>query len=192
MVGTWYELLVIITNLEIHQSQELSLFLIQEKIYLKERLIAYTDKQAGNSLFVWHTWRNITMLYFAQFHKNKNNQYEVTFPDLAPNAATYGDSLDEALTSAHDSLTGYLLTCQDFHDKVPAPSAPEKLQANLSGHDFLVPIKVNLKLAREKEQNKLVKKTLTIPEFVNTLGKEAGINFSAVLTEAVKNKLGIE
>lgn len=130
-------------------------------------------------------------LYFAKFHKNSNNQYEVSFPDLEPYAATFGDTLEEAIQSAHDSLAGYLLTQQDFHEEVPVPTEdPNKF--DIVTPDFLVPIQVNLKLEREKEENKLVKKTLTIPAFINTLAKEADINFSSTLTDALKAKLGIQ
>ncbi|NRN97020.1 type II toxin-antitoxin system HicB family antitoxin [Lactobacillus helveticus] len=62
------------------------------------------------------------VLYFEKFHKNSDNQYEVSFPDLEPYAATYGDTLEEAIHSAHDSLTGYLLTEEDFHEEVPTPN----------------------------------------------------------------------
>lgn len=129
--------------------------------------------------------------YFARFHKNNKGQYEVSFPDLDPYAATFGDSLEEAITSAHDSLVGYLLTQEDFDEAVPAPSKdPSKF--NISAPDLLVPVQVDLTVEREKEQNKLVKKTLTIPAFVNTLAKEADINFSATLTDALKTKLNIQ
>lgn len=56
-------------------------------------------------------------------------------------------------------------------------------------NDFLTPVQVDLKLEREKEQNKLVKKSVTIPAFLNDLGKDHKINFSAVLTEALKKEL---
>lgn len=92
------------------------------------------------------------VLYFAKLHKNKNNQYEVYFPDLEPYAATFGDSLNEALQSAHDSLVGYLLTCEDSQQKVPESSVPKVLQSDLRDNDFLVPVKINLKIEREKER----------------------------------------
>ena len=121
------------------------------------------------------------VLYFAKFHQNKDHQYEVSFPDLDPYAATYGDNLNEAMKNAHEALTGYLLTAEDGNDQVSSPAK-----------DFLVPVEVNLKLEREKESNKLVKKTLTIPEYLNIRGKEAGINFSALLADALKEKLNLQ
>ena len=99
------------------------------------------------------------VLYFEKFHKNSDNQYEVSFPDLEPYAATYGDTLEEAIQSAHDSLTGYLLTEEDFHEEVPTPTDdPEKFK--LKEPNFLVPVQVDLQLEREKEENKLVKKAV--------------------------------
>lgn len=132
----------------------------------------------------------MSTIYFAIFHHNKDHQYEITFPDLEPNAATYGDTLEEAIKSAHDSLAGYLLTCEDFNEKVKQPSSPDRIKLT-NPKDFLVPVQVDLKLEREKEENKLVKKTLTIPAFLNNKAKEAGLNFSALLSEAIKAKLNI-
>lgn len=128
------------------------------------------------------------VLYFAVFHKNKDNQYEVSFPDLDPYAATFGDTIEEALQSAHDSLTGYLLTAEDYDDEIPK-ATKEPLKFNIKSPDFLVPVEVNLKLEREKENNTLIKKTLTIPKYLNDLGSEAKINFSATLTNALKKEL---
>lgn len=131
------------------------------------------------------------VLYFAKFHQNKDHQYEVSFPDLDPYAATYGDNLNEAMKNAHEALTGYLLTAEDGNDQVSSP-ASDPSNWVIGSKDFLVPVEVNLKLEREKESNKLVKKTLTIPEYLNIRGKEAGINFSALLADALKEKLNLQ
>lgn len=128
------------------------------------------------------------VLYLAIFHKNKDNQYEVKFPDLKSNAATYGDSLEKAMQNAHDSLAGYLLTLQDYSEPIPRPNAnPSSL--NIKSPNLVVPIQVNLKLEREKEQNTLIKKTITIPSYLNRIGKKQKIDFSSVLTEALKDIL---
>lgn len=127
--------------------------------------------------------------YFAKLHLNEDGQYEVTFPDLEPYAATFGESLQEAIQSAHDSLAGYLLTAEDTHEKVNHPSQQPQKDWHLGKDDLLMPVSVNLELEREKEQNTVVKKTLTIPKYLNDLGIDANINFSATLTEALKRKL---
>lgn len=91
------------------------------------------------------------MFYFATFHQNNQNQYEVNFSDLEPYAATYGDTLEEALQSAHDSLVGYLLTAEDFNETVPRPTIdPTQLNVKLKYPDFIMPVEVNLKLERKR------------------------------------------
>lgn len=130
------------------------------------------------------------VLYFSVFHKNSDGQYEVNFPDLEPYAATFGDTLEEALKSAHDALTGYLLTEEDYNEKVPSPTT-DPAKFDVKSPNFIVPIEVNLSLERQKEQNKLVKKTLSIPKYLNDLGIENQINFSQTLTTALKNELNI-
>lgn len=92
------------------------------------------------------------MKYFAILHKNKNNQFEVSFPDLAPATATFGDTLEEAIESAHDSLTGYLLTAEDYNEVVTAPTNNPSI-FKIQGSDIIVPVEVNLEFERIKEQN---------------------------------------
>ena len=45
---------------------------------------------------------------------------------------------------------------------------------------------------RKKFNNKAIKKTLTIPEWLNHLAEKNNINFSQVLQEALKERLGID
>ncbi|MSE22047.1 type II toxin-antitoxin system HicB family antitoxin, partial [Lactobacillus parabuchneri] len=56
---------------------------------------------------------------------------------------------------------------------------------------LIIPIEVDTTLAREREDNVSIKKTLTIPKYLNDLGKQKSINFSATLTDALKHKLNI-
>ena len=52
-------------------------------------------------------------------------------------------------------------------------------------------VDINFKKYKSQYDNKVVKKTLTIPNYLNELGNEKGINFSLTLTEALKEKLGV-
>ncbi|WPC17278.1 type II toxin-antitoxin system HicB family antitoxin [Pediococcus inopinatus] len=127
-------------------------------------------------------------LYFAVLNTTEDKKkMEVSFPDLAPNAATFGNGLPDALHMAHDALEGYLLTAEDFKETLPIPTSYENLVVKKG--ELLVPIEVDTSLAREREQNQVVKKTLTIPKYLNDLGKANKINFSATLTNALKEKL---
>ncbi|MDF7638452.1 type II toxin-antitoxin system HicB family antitoxin [Lactobacillus sp. ESL0791] len=126
-------------------------------------------------------------LYFAIFTLNKAGQYEVSFPDFAPEVATYGNNLSEALAAAKQALTGVLLVKEDYRETIPTASTQTEIHYDKG--ELLIPIEVNTELAREKEENKLVKKTLTIPSYLDKLGKSKGINFSQTLTAALKEKL---
>ena len=44
---------------------------------------------------------------------------------------------------------------------------------------------------KRKHDNKVIKKTITIPNYLNELGKENNINFSEVMTAALKKKLNV-
>ncbi|MCH4165906.1 MAG: type II toxin-antitoxin system HicB family antitoxin [Lentilactobacillus diolivorans] len=128
-------------------------------------------------------------LYYALFTFDAAGKVEVTFPDLAPSAATFGDTVSDALHMAKDALEGYLLTAEDFGDTLPTSSDPQDIQHKQT--QLLIPIEVNTTIAREREENRSVKKTLTIPKYLNDIGVKNKINFSSTLTEALKEKLGI-
>lgn len=128
-------------------------------------------------------------LYYAIFKSNATGQIEVTFPNLAPHAATYGNNMSDALHMAHDALEGYLLTLEDFHEELPQASAPQTIHHE--PNELVIPIEVDTTIAREREENTSVKKTLSIPKYLNDLGNEKHINFSATLADALKQKLGI-
>lgn len=126
-------------------------------------------------------------LYYAIFTK-EDNQYNVSFPDLE-GAYTFGDNMSDALAMAHDLLEGWLIVAEDENDYIPEPSQPEQLKK--SNLELIIPIEVNTDLARLKHKSKTIKKTLSIPEYLNTLAQNENINFSQTLTEALKEKLGV-
>ncbi|MBD3949802.1 type II toxin-antitoxin system HicB family antitoxin [Tuanshanicoccus lijuaniae] len=126
-------------------------------------------------------------LYYAIF-SYEDGAYNVSFPDL-DGAFTFGDTMSDALHMAKDLLEGWLVIAEDEGDEIPEPSEPKDI--NLEDGDLLIPIEANVAIARAKFENKLIKKTLTIPKYINMLAEEVGINFSATLTEVLKDKLGV-
>ena len=44
---------------------------------------------------------------------------------------------------------------------------------------------------KQKHDNRSVKKTLSIPRWLDTLAEREGVNFSNVLQKALKEKLGV-
>lgn len=133
--------------------------------------------------------------YPAIFYKEENG-YSVIFPDLNY-LATDGETLKQALAMAIDCLAGYLYSAKLDQEEVPAPSDlkaidPVKVANELNteaGEYFVNLITVDVDEYAKAHFNKSIKKTLTIPEWLNREALAKGINFSQVLQEALVAKL---
>jgi antitoxin HicB len=76
-------------------------------------------------------------VYIALIHKDENSCYGVSYPDL-PGHVTAGDTVDEAITNAHDLL--WLLNeiwTEDTGEKMPQPSDFEALRSRLKVNDVM-------------------------------------------------------
>lgn len=135
--------------------------------------------------------------YPACFFKEEDG-YSVIFPDLN-HLATCGDTLEEALAMAIDCLAGYLYTCQRDGESVPEPSALESINpADVAkdlyeelGEYFVNIVTVDVAEYAKTHFEKSVKKTLTIPAWLNAAALEKGVNFSQVLQDALKEQLHV-
>ena len=134
-------------------------------------------------------------VYPAVFFKEENG-YSVIFPDLN-DLATDGDTLSEAMVMAIDCLAGYLFTAKIDNVSVSNPSdmkniSPEVIAKELGlsyEEAFVNLVSVDVEEYAKLHFNKSVKKTLTIPEWLNKEALSKGINFSQVLQEALISKL---
>ena len=135
-------------------------------------------------------------IYPACFFKEENG-YSVIFPDL-DDLATCGENLEEAMTMAVDCLAGHLYTLKQEGKKAPTPSAVSSVQikqvAQSLGIDdasdaFVNLVSVDVPAYAKSHFERSVKKTLTIPEWLNNAAIEKGLNFSQVLQDALKQRL---
>lgn len=133
--------------------------------------------------------------YPACFFKEEKG-YSVIFPDLNW-LATCGDTLDDALAMAVDCLAGCLYTYQRDGKSFPSPSTLAEIDPAAVAKELELEYKdsfVNLVTVDVAEYakthfEKSVKKTLTIPAWLNNAALKQNINFSQVLQEALKEKL---
>lgn len=110
----------------------------------------------------------------------------VEFPDLG--CATQGKNLEEAMYMAADCAAGWILTSLENGEKLPKPSEVKRVNPeNENGFVSLVYIDLDLFIADYDE--KPVKKTLTIPSWLNRAAEKSSINFSATLKEALIQKI---
>lgn len=126
-------------------------------------------------------------IYPAIFAKD-GAVYTVRFPDLE-SCYTQGDSLQDAYDMAADVLC---LTLYDLEEKKKnIPYASEVPAVRVEKGEFVSLVACDTLEYRKYYDNRAVKKTLTIPAWLNTIAEREGVNFSAVLQTALKKALGI-
>jgi len=128
--------------------------------------------------------------YPAIVHKENESVYWVEFPDV-PAALSDGESLEEVLTNAQLALGLTLEDMEENNEILPIPSDMFDLEKTLEENSFATLINFNYLDYKIKNGSKSVKKTLTIPEYLNTLGVENNVNFSQLLQKALRDELCI-
>ncbi len=124
-------------------------------------------------------------VYPAIFHEEEGN-YWVEFPDL-PGCQTYGDSLNTTMKCAQEALAGYLLTLLSEEKRIPPSTRMQEIEVTEQGFLTLVSCDIN-----QYKDTKAVKKTLTIPAWLNDLAVERNYNFSQILQEALVSRLQLK
>lgn len=137
-------------------------------------------------------------IYPACFFQEENGGYSVVFPDLNY-LATQGDDFENAMEMAIECLAGYLHTCKMDGESVPSPSKLSDIDPNVITKEldpeapecesFVNMVSVDVASYAKEHFEKSVKKTLTIPAWLNTAALEKNVNFSKILQEALKKEL---
>ena len=127
------------------------------------------------------------LFYPAIFHKAEEGGFWISFPDL-PECFTEGDDMKQAYEMAVEALGLALVKRKEEKEEIPMPSEIDKIQ-NEEG--IFVVIEFDMQEYLRKHNAKAVKKTLSIPQWLNEEATAMGINFSQVLQEALMNKLNI-
>lgn len=133
--------------------------------------------------------------YPACFFK-EDTGYSVIFPDLN-HLATCGETLEDALEMAVECLAGYLYTLGKDNQTPPEPSQRDAIHleqvAKTLGispaQGFVNLISVDVQAYAKANFEKSVKKTLTIPSWMNDRATAMGINFSQVLQDALMARI---
>lgn len=126
-------------------------------------------------------------IYPAIFEYEKKG-ISISFPDL-PGCISCAKDDEEALYMAKDALGLYIVCAEEDGEELPNPTKLNKI--NLSQNQKITLVEVNMPLFREAVQNSAVKKTLTIPKWLNELAEKNHINFSQVLQTSLKNILNL-
>lgn len=126
------------------------------------------------------------LFYPAVFHEAEEGGYWLTFPDF-PGVFSQGETMEEAYEMAIDALGLCIFDTEKEKISLPVPTKPTEMK--LESKTAVVIIEFDIDAYRRKHNSKAVKKTLTIPEWLNEEAMALGINFSQVLQEALLQKL---
>lgn len=128
-----------------------------------------------------------TYTFPAIFHY-ANDGISISFPDL-PGCLSYSESTEEALKDAEEVLGLYLYNMEDKNESIPEPIPLDKIQCESNQKTVL--IKIWMPIIRNEMETASVKKTLTIPAWLNKLAEEKQVNYSQILQAALKDYLGV-
>ncbi len=126
------------------------------------------------------------LFYPALFHKAEEGGFWVSFPDI-PECLTQGDDMTQAYEMAVDALGLALTSREKEHQPVPTVSDPTTITPEPDS--FLVVIEFDMLAYKKRTNSRAVKKTLSIPEWLNEAAIDMDLNFSQVLQEALLAKI---
>lgn len=125
------------------------------------------------------------LFYPAVFHKAEEGGFWVSFPDV-PECLTEGENMTQAYEMAVDALGLALSDRMANKEDIPEITEADKIKVD---EGVIVIVEFDMMQYRKKHNNRAVKKTLSIPEWLNEEAIEQGINFSQVLQEALMEKV---
>jgi len=118
-------------------------------------------------------------VYPAQFINEDNGTISVYFPDLE-GCHTYDNTIEGATLMAKDALEGYIEVAFELGKELPAPSRLNDVTVENGFTMMVVADVVNM-----PHENKSVKKTLSIPMWLDREATKARLNFSGILKDAL-------
>lgn len=121
-------------------------------------------------------------VYPAVFHPNEDGSYTITYPDL-PGCISEGKSLGNAIYMAQSALTQWIEYLTDKKQLIPSASDFESIEI-IQG-EFINLIRVDVK------DSHAVKRTVSIPKWMDDKVIESGLSLSRVLQDALKEKLHV-
>ena len=125
------------------------------------------------------------LFYPAVFHTAEEGGFWVTFPDI-PECMTQGDNMQEAYEMAVDALGLSLTSREAEREEIPKASSLDEVDPE---DGTLVIVEFDMAEYRRRNSSRAVKKTLSIPEWLNEAAVAMNINFSQVLQDALLQRI---
>ncbi|MDD2234526.1 MAG: type II toxin-antitoxin system HicB family antitoxin [Desulfitobacteriaceae bacterium] len=113
--------------------------------------------------------------------------YVVFVPDL--NINTEGTDIANAIEMARDAIGLWAICEEDMGRSIPSPS---NLHPICADNEIVTLVDIDIDAYRRANDNRTIRKNLTLPSWLNDLAEKAGVNFSQILQESLKEKLGVQ
>ena len=130
------------------------------------------------------------LAYPVCIYQNENG-YTVTAPDL-PGCVSEGETIEEAFEMIVDAASGWVLDELEEGRTPPKSSNILDIKPDEYPGGVVSVAVLDIDAYAELYGSKAIRKNCTLPLWLNKQAEAAHNNFSAVLQEALINKLGIQ
>lgn len=127
-------------------------------------------------------------IYPATIQQEDDGRFSIWFDDL-DGCATSGETLADAIVMARDAIGGWIDHMISLGYEIPKPSSINDIHSE--GEQIVSLVDVDLEMYRRENESRSVRKTLTIPAWLNTRAERSGVNFSKTLQDALCSSLGV-
>ena len=117
-----------------------------------------------------------------------DNGIAIEFPDL-PGCLPCAETPEEAAKNAKEAMGLHIFGMEKDNEPIPTPTDISRLKC--AENEMLLMVEAFMPPIRDRLSNRFVKKTLSIPRWLNAEAERAGVNFSQVLQGALKDYLHI-
>ncbi len=126
-------------------------------------------------------------VYPVILHPEVEGGFSVSIPDLK--IGTQGETIAESIDMARDAIGLWGICEQDEGRVIPEPSGltPEHEEGEL-----VTLVDIDFDAYRRAHDMRTIRKNVTIPSYLNDLAERAGVNFSQVLQDGLKQRLGVQ
>lgn len=124
---------------------------------------------------------------YAALFEQADGKVFVSFPDL-PGCVTSGENMSEAYEMASDAANLWMTsTIEDLHEPAPEATPIEQVECPEGSRVMLIQIDTEEYLRRT--ETKAVRRTVSIPSWMDQIAQKRGISLSKVLQEALKSQI---
>ena len=110
----------------------------------------------------------------------------INFPDLE-GCFTCAEDESEIFKMAKESLGLHLWSMENDDEIIPEPSPLKNI--SIEKNETTMLIDIFMPPVRDRINNRVVKKTLTLPQWLNNEAEKHNVNFSQILQNALKDYL---